>query len=148
MRFFILLLLIVISVPVHAQVGYGYPYNQRRGSGLPRGPEQRPEEAKPLTAEEIVEKQMPMILEAVELNPFEEAVVRSILTKNVQKRIELQILELDQETTREALERIKREQDEELEQSLSPEKFEAFMSLYENGKKTRKKKRKKNKSKT
>ena len=132
---------------MQAQIGYGDPYGQRRGSSLPRGPEQRPEEPKPLTAEEIVEKQMPMVLEVVELNPFEEAVVRSILTKYVQKRIELQILELDQETTRETLERIKREQDEELEQSLTPEKFEAFMSLYDKGKKAKKKKRKKNKSK-
>lgn len=148
MRFLVLLFLILLSLPVQAQVGYGYPYGQRRGSSLPRGPEQGPEEAKPLTAQEIVEKQMPMILDAVELNPFEEAVVRSILTKYVQKRIELQILELDQETTRETLERIKREQDEELKQSLSPEKFDAFMSLYEDGKKAKKKKRKKNKSKT
>ena len=152
MKAFLLFVLLLVSVPIQAQVGmgnpYGTPYGRQQRSSLPQGPEYNPEEEKPRTAEEIVDSQMPLIMEAVELNPFEEAVVRSILEKYVQKRIELQILGLDADTTRESLEKIKREQDEELKQSLSSDKFEAFMALYENGKKGRKAKKKKKKSKS
>ena len=152
MKAFIILVLLLLAIPVEAQVGYGNPYGRPYGrqqrSTLPQGPEYNPEDDKPKTAAEIVDSQMPLIKEAVELNPFEEAVVRSILEKSVQKRIELQILGLDAEKTRESLEKIKREQDEELKQSLSSEKFEAFMALYEKGKKGRKTKKKKKKSKS
>ena len=152
MKAFLLFVLILLALPVQAQVGmgnpYGDPYGRRQRSSIPTGPEYNPEDDRPRTAEEIVESQMPQIKEAVELNPFEEAVVRSILEKSVQKRIELQILGLDEDTTRESLEKIKQEQDEELKQSLSPEKFEAFMALYDKGKKARKSKKKKKKSKS
>ena len=152
MKAFLLFVMILVAVPVQAQVGYGNPYGSPYGrqqrSSLPQGPEYNPEDDRPRTAEEIVESQMPQIKEAIELNPFEEAVVRRILEKSVQKRIELQILGLDADKTKESLEKIKREQDEELEQSLSPEKFEAFMALYDTGKKGRKAKKKKKRSKS
>ena len=151
MKALLLLLFFVMALPAVAQVRgnpYGDPYGRQQRTALPSGPEFNPEDDRPRTAEEIVEAQMPQIMEAVDLNPFEEAVVRSILEKYVQKRIELQILGLDTDKTREALEKIKQEQDEELKQSLSPEKFEAFMALYDNGKKSRKAKKKKKKSKS
>lgn len=152
MKAFLLFVLILVAIPAEAQVGYGNPYGSRYGrqqrTALPQGPQYNPEDEKPKTAAEIVESQMPLIKESVELNPFEEAVVRSILEKSIQKRIELQILGLDEDTTRESLEKIKKEQDEELKQSLSSEKFEAFMALYENGNKGRKAKKKKKKPKS
>ena len=152
MRVVLLFLMILSALPTEAQIGvgnpYGSPYGRQQRSSLPQGPQYNPEDDRPRTAEEIVDSQMPQIKEAVELNPFEEAVVRSILERSVQKRIELQILGLDENATRETLEKIKQEQDEELRQSLSPEKFEAFMALYDTGKKNRKAKKKKKKSKS
>ena len=152
MKAFLLFIFIALALPVEAQVGYGNPYGNPYGrqqrTSLPQGPEYNPEDDRPKTAEEIVESQMPQIKEAVELNPFEEAVVRSILEKYVQKRIELQILGLDADSARESLEKIKQEQDEELKQGLSPEKFEAFMALYDTGKKGRKARKKKKKPKS
>ncbi|WP_143099948.1 hypothetical protein [Robiginitalea myxolifaciens] len=113
-----------------------------------QGPVSKPE---PKTAEELVEAEMPEIIEAVELDPFEAAVVSSILTRYVQQRIELQILELPADQTREALEKIERAERAELESGLPPEKFEAMISLKENRYNTKKlkkeKKRKKKKQK-
>lgn len=150
MKAFLFGVVLLLTFHAGAQVGYGNPYGSPYGrqqrTAIPRGPEYNPEDDKPKTAEEIVDSQMPQIMEAIELNAFEEAVVRSILEKYVQKRIELQILGLDEDKTRETLEKIKQEQDEELRQSLSPEKFDAFMALYETGKKDRKAKKKKKKS--
>ena len=152
MKVFLFFVLILLSLPIQAQVGmgnpYGSPYGRQQRTAIPPGPQYNPEDDRPRTAQEIVDSQMPQILEAVELNPFEEAVVRSILEKSVQKRIELQILGLDEDKTRESLEKIKREQDEELKQSLSSEKFEAFMALYDTGKKGRKARKKKKKPKS
>lgn len=130
-----------------AQYGYGQPGNQRRSS-LPRGPVQEKEEVKPKTAEEIVDMQMPRILEVIDLNPFEEAVVRSIMNKYVQQSIELRLLQLDADQTREGMEKIRRNQEAELKAGLPPAKFEAFQELREEGfykMKKKKKKRKKGK---
>lgn len=138
----------MINGAVLAQVGTPYrQYGTRGDPVMPRDQNGRMEEPEALTAEELVELQMPKIMEACELNPFEEAVVRSILTKYVQKRIELRILALEADKNREALENMKLEQEAELEQSLPPEKYQALQDLYENRGKVKKKKKKK-KSKT
>ena len=132
-----------------AQMGrYGTFDNNR--SSIPRGPGPEAQKEDPKTAEELVEEQMPKITEALDLNPFEQAVVNSILTKYVQQRIELQILDLPKDKAREAYERIADDQKAELKQGLPPEKFESFMTLMENGfnKKKAKKDRKKKKSKS
>ncbi|MDM9631872.1 hypothetical protein [Robiginitalea aurantiaca] len=147
-----LILLLTLSTfwicSTQAQMGrYGTFDSQR--SALPRGPGPEAQKEDPKTAEELVEEQMPKITEALELNAFEQAVVNSILTKYVQQRIELRILELPKDKAREAYERIADAQKEELKQGLPPEKFEEFMTLMENGfnakkvKKDRKKKKKK-----
>ncbi len=108
-----------------------------------------PEKAKPQTAEEIVEAEMPNILKAVEFSDFEQAVLRSILTKYVQQRIEIQILNLGPEKTREAFETINLNQDEELKASLPEEKYNALKEYRESGgKKPKEKKRKKKKNKS
>jgi hypothetical protein len=132
----------------HAQMGrYGTFDNQR--SSLPRGPGPEVQKEDPKTAEELVAAQMPMITEALDLNDFEQAVVSSILNKYVQQRIELQILELPKDKAREAYEKIAENQKAELKQGLPPEKYEGFMDLIENGKKSKKgKKDKKKKKKT
>ena len=130
-----------------AQIGTPYRQYGTRGDPVVPRVNERPVEPEALTAEERVELQMPKIIEACELNPFEEAVVRSILTKYVQKRIELQILALEADKNREALEKIRLDQDTELEQSLPPEKYQALQDLYKNrGKVKKKKKKKKSKS--
>ncbi len=128
---------------VEAQYGYGGYYGRRR-SVVPQA-ETPVKEPEPKTAEELVAEEMPKIIEAVELNEFEAAVVSTILTKYVQQRIELQILKLSPEDTREALENIAQAQREEMEQSLPAEKYEAILDLEQNGYKKLKKKKKKKK---
>ncbi|TDQ31546.1 hypothetical protein CLV82_2254 [Zeaxanthinibacter enoshimensis] len=131
-----------------AEAQYGYGNGSRYGrqrSGLPRGPEPQQEEAKPLTAEEIVAEQMPQIMEVVPLNAFEEAVVSSILTKYVQQSIELRILGLEADKMREGMEKIRINQKAELEAGLPADKFAALMDLQENGFKKAKQKNKKKK---
>ena len=146
-----ILALIVSSVEVNAQYGNGYGNGSGNGYGRQRNsiPQaQTPqEEPKALTAEEIVDNEMPNITESVGLNPFEEAIVRSILTKSVQKRIELQILKLAPEKTREAMEKIVKEQEEELRAGLPEDKYEAFEKLQKDRFKTKNKKKKKKKNK-
>ncbi|MDG1573051.1 hypothetical protein OZ410_12040 [Robiginitalea sp. M366] len=137
-----------------AQYGYGYGgygnggYYGRNAIPQAETPAKKPE---PKTAEEIVEDAMPQIIEAAALNDFEAAVVSATLTKYVQQRIELRILELTPEQTREALENIEQAERAELEQGLPPEKFEAMMALKENGydaKRFKKKEKRKKKSKS
>jgi hypothetical protein len=128
-----------------AQYGYGYgnPYAYgRQRSIVPQGPEPE-KEAKPKTAAEIVETEMPKITEVLELNEFEEAVVASILTKYVQQSIELQILDLEPDKMREGMEKIRINQKAELKAGLPEDKYNALVDLQENGfKKTKKKKKK------
>ncbi len=129
-----------------AQYGYGNGYGNGYGRGRSAVPQaqESPREEKPLTAEEIVDLRMPSITENVGLNPFEEAVVRTSLVKHVQQRIELQILKLEGNDLREALEKIQKSQDEELKTGLPQEKYDAFIAFQErNFKKTKKKKKKK-----
>ncbi len=91
---------------------------------------------------------MPEIAETLELNEFESAVLSSILKKYVQKRIEMQILELSPEQMREGMENITKSQDEELRAGLPPEKYEAFVEMQKKGiQKTKKEKKKERKRK-
>lgn len=159
--------LLLTGVELHAQYGYGgggygyggggYGYGGRgtygRGrSSIPQAqePQKEPEN---FTAEEIVDKEMPAIVEALELNEFETAVLSSVLKKYVQERIEMQILKLTPDKMREKMEKITERQDEELKAGLPMEKYEAFVELQKNGvaktnkekKKKKKKQKKKNK---
>ncbi|MEJ2584874.1 MAG: hypothetical protein P8Z38_07465 [Robiginitalea sp.] len=147
---FLLILVLTGSQLLSAQMGRYGTYGSQRSS-IPRGPEAPAREEEPKTAEELVAEQMPRISEAMELNDFEQAVVSSILTKYVQQRIELQILNLPKDQTMAALEKIAKEQNRELEQGLPAEKYELFLALQKNGfksKKGRKKRQKKKKKKT
>ena len=132
-----------------AQYGYGSPYGYgnrygRRQSTIPRAQE-APKEVEPPTAEEVVDQQMPSITEALGLNPFEEAVVRTTLVQSVQQRIELQILGLEPLKMKEEYEKIDRKQNEELKAGLPEDKYNAFLELQENSFKAKKKKKKKKK---
>jgi hypothetical protein len=91
---------------------------------------------------------MPVITDTLDLNEFEKAVVTSILTKYIQQRIELQILQLDADKTRETLDKIKENEDAELKSGLPEDKYEAFKQLQKDGvQKTKKKKKKAKKNK-
>lgn len=127
-----------------AQYGYGYPYG-RRQSTLPQV-QQTPKKEEPPTAEEIVDGQMPSITEALGLNPFEEAVVRTTLLQSVQQRIELDILGLEPLKMQEEIEKIRKRQDEEIKLGLPEDKYNAYLELQENKFKSKKKKKKKKKS--
>ena len=155
--------LLLTGVELQAQYGYGgggYGYGGR-GSGYGRGRSGIPQAQEPqkepenLTAEEIVDNEMPKIAEALELNEFETAVLSSILKKYVQERIEMQILKLTPDKMREKMEKITERQDEELKAGLPMEKYEAFVELQKKGvaktnkeKKKKEKKQKKKKKKT
>ncbi len=138
---------------MYAQYGYGSPYGYgsrgmygRGRSYVPQaGPVDNQKEETPPTAEEIVDEQMPSITEAIGLDPFEQAVVRTSLVQSVQQRIELQILELEPLKMKEEVEKIKRRQDAELKAGLPEDKYEAFMELQENHFKAKKKKKRKKK---
>ncbi len=132
-----------------AQYRNGYPYYGRQNSTIPRSNDPKPE-PQALTASEMVDKEMPKITEAAELNEFEQAVVSSILTKYVQQTIELRILELEPQKTRESLEKIRANQDAELKSGLPEEKYLVIKEMQEKGVNkvsTKKKKDKKKKSK-
>ena len=155
-RIICVLLLVGGSIySMEAQYNTNSPYGRqnspygRQNSIVPRADDPQ-EEPKPLTAEEIVENELPKIIEAAELNPFEEAVVSSILTKYLKKTIELKLLELEPQKTRETLEKIRKDQNEELKAGLPEEKYNIIMEIQEKGlrkvqadkKKKRKKKKK------
>jgi hypothetical protein len=153
--FFITLLIGVLAInDMYAQYGYGSPYGRRsmygRGrSTIPQaGPVETQNDETPPTAEELVDEQMPSIIEALDLDPFEQAVVRTSLVASVQQRMELQILQLESLKMKEEYEKIQRRQDAELKAGLPEDKYKAFVELQENrfkAKKKKKKKKKKNK---
>ena len=154
MKRFAFLALFLLGAHFAAEAQYGYygnnGYYGRGQSIVPQAetPDKKPE---PKTADQIVDEEMPAIIEAAELNAFEEAVVRTSLTRYVQQRIELEILKLNPDDTREALEKINLEHRQELETGLPPEKYQAMIQLQENGyntKKLEKEKRKKKKNKS
>lgn len=157
---FIMALFLFAGAEAYSQYGYGYGgYGYGRGygygsqrSGIPQAQE-TPKKEEPKTAEEIVDGEMPSIIEALQLNDFESAVLSSVLKKYVQERIEAQILKLPPEKMREVYENITLRQDEELKAGLPLEKYEAFVELQKNGvaktiknNKKQKKKKKKNKN--
>ncbi|UJH67147.1 hypothetical protein [Allomuricauda sp. SCSIO 65647] len=119
---------------------------RRGGSVVPRAqtPQKEPE---PMTAEEYVDERMPKIIEALELDPFEEAVVRTTLTKYVQKRMELHILKLEPKKMREEFEKIQEQQNAEIKAGLPEEKYQAYLDLQKNQLKKKKRKEKKEKKK-
>ncbi len=134
---------------VEAQYRTGNPYYGRQNSIVPSADDPKPE-PKALTAEEIVDKEMPKIAEAAELNDFEQAVVSSILYKYLKQTIELKLLELEPEKTREGLENIRKNQNEELKAGLPEDKYNLIVEIQEKGfkkvkSKSKKKKKKKNK---
>ncbi len=142
-QLFVLVFLFLLSEGLQAQYGYGNRYGRQR-SAIPQAqaPQKEPE---PKTAEELVDERMPKISESLELDPFEEAVVRSTLVKYVQKRMELQILQLEPQKMREEFEKLQKLQDEELKAGLPEEKYNAFLDLQKNKLKKKKKKKKKEK---
>ncbi len=146
-NYILALLFILLCAPLaEAQFGYGNRNNGRRQSAVPRTQEpQKPPE--PLTADEIVANEMPKLTETLELSEFEQAVLVSILTKYVKQSIELQLLKLDADKTREGMEKIRENQKEELKAGLPEEKFNALVELQKNGYKKKKGKKKKKKKK-
>lgn len=145
---YLLLLFLMLCAPMaEAQYGYGNGSYGRRRSAVPRADEPV-KKAEPLTAEQIVQNEMPQLTESLELNDFEQAVVSTILTKYIQQHIELQLLKLDADQTREGLEKIRTNQDAELKAGLPEEKYNAFVELQKTGFKKSKKQRKKKKDKS
>ncbi|TAI48662.1 hypothetical protein [Flagellimonas allohymeniacidonis] len=150
-----LILLVAITLfsgmeTLFGQVGRGNRFGSRYGRGQSTVPQAQsaPKPPEPKTAEELVEERMPSISEALALDPFEEAVVRTTLVKYVQQRIELGILELEPDKMKEELEKISKNQDADIKAGLPPEKYESYMELQKNNFDTRKlKKKKKKKSK-
>lgn len=129
------LILIISAQEAMAQYGYG-GYGRRdmygrRMSVVPRTMTEMNKEPENLTAEQIVQQQMPAFKEALGLTAFEEAILSSVLTKYVQQRIELQILKLEPQKMKEQYNIIQEKQENELKMSLPVEKFEAYMELQE-----------------
>ena len=146
--FFLGLLITILTLPsLEAQYGYGYRngYGRQRAA-IPQA-DTTPKKEDPLTAEEIVAREMPKLAEALELNEFENAVVSSILTKYVQQSIELRLLKLDADKTREAMEKIRINQKAELQAGLPEDKYEALVKIQQEGYKKKKKEKKKKKKK-
>ncbi len=149
----VLLMLILSGTTAMAQYGYGRGYNGYGGNGYGRQrsaipqTEHTPEKKDPPTAQEIVASQMPTITETIGLNEFEQAVMSSILTKYIQQRIELQILQLDADKTRAALDNIVEKEDAEMKAGLPEDKYEAFKQLQKDGLQKTKKNQKKSKKK-
>lgn len=145
----LLFVFIAICFESYGQFGMGNggrnPYTGRRQSLAP--PPMRQEKPENLTAEQIVDQQMPALTETLELSEFEAAVLRTILVNSVQKRIELQLLKLEPDQMRVAFEKLQKEQEEALKTGLPPDKYDSFIALQEEGFKKNKKKKKEKKKK-
>ncbi len=142
----VLFILLLGASEIQAQYGYGGGgygyggYGGRGGYGYGRGrsaiPQAGPTQAKapePKTAAQIVDAEMPAIVETLGLDPFEEAILSTTLKKYVQERIELQILKLPVDKMKEAYEKITERQDAELKANLPLEKYEAFVKMQKEG---------------
>lgn len=140
----IFLLGALLSSELHAQFMNQNRFGRGR-SAIPRGPTAAEQEPEKLTAEEIVELEMPKLIETMSLDPFEQAVVRTVLVTSVKKRMELQILQLEPKKMREEYEKTIKQQDAELEASLPPEKYKIYLEMRENPSKTKRKQKKKKK---
>ena len=135
----------LFGTEMHAQFGNPSRFGSQR-SAIPQGPtaaeQQEPEK---LTAEQYVDKEMPNLIEVMSLDAFEEAVVRSILVKSVQKRMELQILKLEPKKMQEEFAKTIKIQDEALKANLPEEKYNLYLAMRENPTKTKRKQKKKKK---
>ena len=131
--------------PMEAQ--FGNRFGRQGRSAIPQA-QTPPKEPEAKTADQLVDEQMPKMVESLELDPFEEAVVRSTFVKYVQKRMELQILKLEPQKMREEYEKLAKLQDEELKAGLPEEKYNAYLELQKNQFKSKKRKKKKKKSKS
>ncbi len=131
----------LISSDLHSQFINNNRFGRQR-SAIPQTQTPPPEPEK-LTAEQRVDQEMPKLIEVMGLDPFEQAIVRSVLVKSVQKRMELQILDLEQKKMMEEYGKIVKEQDEELKAGLPEEKFQIYMDMRENPSKTKRKQKKK-----
>ncbi len=146
-KFTALLLLLLGTQIITAQFRNNNRFGRQQRTAIPQAQTPPPEpEAK--TADELVDEQMPKITETLELDPFEEAVVRATLVKYVQKRLELQILKLEPKKMKEEYDKLAELQKEELRAGLPEDKYVAYIDLEERrfqGKRKKKKKKKKNK---
>ncbi len=146
-KFTALLLLLLGTQIIAAQFRNNNRFGRQQRTAIPQAQTPPPEpEAK--TADELVDEQMPKITETLELDPFEEAVVRATLVKYVQKRLELQILKLEPKKMKEEYDKLAELQKEELRGGLPEDKYLAYIDLEERrfqGKRKKKKKKKKNK---
>ncbi len=146
-KFTALLLLLLGTQIITAQFRNNNRFGRQQRTAIPQAQTPPPEpEAK--TADELVDEQMPKITETLELDPFEEAVVRATLVKYVQKRLELQILKLEPKKMKEEYDKLAELQKEELRAGLPEDKYLAYIDLEERrfqGKRKKKKKKKKNK---
>ena len=137
---------------VHAQYGNNgrYGNNNRYGrqrSNIPQA-QAAPKEVKPKTAAEIVESQMPLIKEHIELSVFEDAVVSSVLTRYIQEKMNVLIMELGPEKNKEQFKKINEQQNQELKNGLPEDKYKSLAEFIEKGeKKFLKERKKKNKKK-
>ena len=133
--------------------GYGYnPYSGmgRMRSSVPRANVAAEPDA-PLTAEDITELEMVKVKEVLVIDPFEEAILRSIVLEFTKKRIELQILKGDPKTLSESFRKLNDLENERLKTELSLATYEKLLELKErnfkklkdNSEKKRKKKKKK-----
>lgn len=107
----------------------------------------RTEEQAPLTADDIVELSINRIKETIELNAFEDAVIRSIMLEATKKRIELQILNLEPNAVKTTLEEIEKQEDFRLNNELPEVIYLQLQALKEEGRSISPKKKKKKKSK-
>lgn len=143
-----LFLLIAIGFFASAEAQFGNRSGMRGGmrgrnqSQIPQA-QQKPEDIKPPTAQEILDARMPEITLAIGLNPFEEAVVSTTLVKYIQERMDIQTLKLSPEKTKEAFERIQENEDEDLKSGLPVDKYEALKKLLKEGFRKTKRERKK-----
>ncbi|MET1259196.1 hypothetical protein ABV409_07640 [Flagellimonas sp. DF-77] len=140
--------MLMVTAPMMAQFGTRNQLNNRRGGSVVPQVQTPPKEPEPKTADQLVDEQMPKIIENLELDPFEEAVMRSTLVKYVQKRMELQILKLEPQKMKEEFDKLSEQQNEELKAGLPEEKYLAYLDLQKNrfqAKKRKKRKKKKNK---
>ena len=143
----LLLSIILLSEQVFAQFGRTPTrYGPQGRTAIPQA-QTPPKEPEKLTAEQYVDKEMPGLIQVLELDPFEEAVVRSVLVASVQKRMELQILKLEPQKMREELEKITAQQNTEMKAGLPAEKYQTYLELVDNPSKTKRKKKKKKRKK-
>ena len=147
--------LLLLSLCVESYGQFGMPMGRGGMMGNPYGNSfrqmnqmpTRTEEQAPLTADDIVELSMNRIKETIELNAFEDAVIRSIMLEATKKRIELQILNLEPNAVKTTLEEIEKQEDFRLNNELPEVIYLQLQALKEEGRSNSPKKKKKKKSK-